>query len=179
MTIASLASQFSDVSEVLLRDNGAPSPPAPFGASRFICRTRIGQTIWCSVTATNITGNDVYLNFRPTFTLMLPEFTEAGAGIDAGTVKRLDVVGSPSPFGSSISEMLGEIYRFLVPAGETVHAAFFLAAEGMRFNHIAWCTDLSGVPIIVRGVNGYVWSAVGSPRALMTEKVEQDLEAVS
>lgn len=179
MTVTSLASQFSDVERVELRDQFTPSPPGGFGLSRFIRRTRIGQTVWCSVTATNVAGADVYLMFRPTFTLMLPEFTDAASGVDVGTIKRLDVAGLPSPFGSSISEMLGEIYRFLVPSGETVQVAFFLAAEGVRFNHIAWCTDLGGVPVGVKCVDGYVWSAVGSPRALMTEKVEQDLEAVS
>jgi hypothetical protein len=168
VTVTSLASQFSDVTRIMLRDQFTPSPPAPFGLSRFVRNTRIGQTIWCSVNATNITGADVYLMFRPTFALMLPEFVEAPAGVDAGTIKRLDVVGSPSPFGSSISQMLGEIYRFLVPAGQTINAAFFLVAEGMRFNHIAWCTNLNGDPLGLKAVNGYIWSAVGSPRAAMT-----------
>jgi hypothetical protein len=113
--------------------------------------------------------------FRPTFSLPLPEFVfqEPPAGVYLGTVKRLDVVGSPSPFGSSISQILGEIYRFLVPAGQTINAAFFLVAEGMSFNHVAWCTDVNGEPLGTRAVRGDIWSAVGSPRAAMTSSAPE------
>jgi hypothetical protein len=97
----------------------------------------------------------------------------------ARPIKRLDVVGAPSPFGSSISQVLGEVWRFFVPAGETRRYAFFFPAEGFRFAVGNWFTDVNGDPVVIGTTPQGIWYALGSPHALMTEKVEQDLEAVS
>ena len=166
MTIASLASQFSDVKR---EDNSDDQ-------SRTACR--LGQTIWISADVFNNNPFDVYLNVIPTFYVPEPEYT-AKSFIAANVVKRLDVVGPPSSAGSSISIMLKERFRFFVPANSSRSYAFFMLSEGLRFFLSRFITDTSGVLVPPGTAGARFYAAMGSPHALMTEKVEQDLEAVS
>lgn len=175
MTIASLASQFSDVGRENFPNENAPGPPY-FPTTWFA--SRVGQSVWCCFEMTNPSAQDGYFLVKPLWGAPGTEFTQR-VGPLVSPVKRLDVVGAPSPFGSSISEMLGEIWRFFVPAGETRRYAFFFPAEGFRFAFGNWFTDVNGDPVVIDATVQRFWYAVGSPHALMTEKVEQDLEAAS
>lgn len=145
-------------------------PPFPMTAASGLRETRVGQTVWCCVEASNAGAVDAFLVVRPFFQMPMPEFR---AGVLASPVKRLDVVGAPSPAGTCISEMLGEVWRFWVPAGETRRYAFFAPAEGMYLYHAAWATDALGVAIPVLGaVTGIFWSAVGAAHALTVSSIE-------
>lgn len=169
---ASLSAQFSDVSAAPFRDRGTPVPPANLAAARPVCQTRVGQTVWCCVDAVSRLGVDSYLVLRPVFRMPWTEFT-VGNPL-ASVVKRLDVIGAPSPFGSSISEMLGEVWRFYMPAGEARACSFFLPSDGMYFFLAAWVTDMAGV--LIPGqfhIDGYVWTALGAAHALQTNSAEE------
>lgn len=169
MTIASLASQFSDV-----------YTGSRISLIRQIGETRIGQTIYFVADLKNTELVDAYWLVQPGFRVPLPEFIPGSSRQSVRPVKRLDVVGSPSPFGSSISVMLAEAWRFFVPAGSERSYAWFVPSEGLGFAGFTITTvDSEGNALPGIGIRGPVWFAVGSPHALMTEKVEQDLEAVS
>lgn len=174
MTIASLASQFSDADFENFSNGNAEDPPLP---SNVFFASRIGQTVWACAEFTNPSAQDGYFLVKPWWFVPGIEYIQLPAV--ARPVKRLDVVGTPSPFGSSISEMLGEAWRFFVPAGETRQYAFFFPSEGFRFAFGTWFTDLNGDPVVIDQTGQRLWYALGSPHALMTQKVEQDLEAVS
>lgn len=175
MTIAALASQFSDVDREQFSNGNVPGPPY-FPTLWFA--SRIGQTVWCCVELTNPSAQDGYFLVKPLWAAPGIEYTQR-VGPLVSPIKRLDVVGSPSPFGSSVSQMLEEIWRFFVPAGETRRHAFFFPSEGFRFALGMWFTDIAGAPVVIAVTTQRIWYALGAPHALMTEKVEQDLEAVS
>lgn len=175
MTIASLASQFSDVDREQFPNGNTPGPPY-FPNGWFA--SRIGQTVWCCAELTNPSAQDGFFVIKPLWGAPGTEYRQR-VGPVVSPIKRLDVVGSPSPFGSSISEMLEEVWRFFVPAGETRRYAFFFPSEGFRFYLGSWFTDVDGEPVVIAQTAQRFWYALGSPHALMTQKVEQDLEAVS
>ncbi len=175
MTIASLASQFSDVDREQFSNGNVPGPPY-FPALWFA--SRVGQSVWCCLELTNPSAQDGYFLVKPLWVAPAPEFTQR-VGPLVSPVKRLDVVGSPSPFGSSISQVLQEIWRFFVPSGETRRYAFFFPAEGFRFALGSWFTDVNGDPVVIAQTTQRGWYALGSPHALSAQKTEQDLEAVS
>lgn len=167
MSVASLSSQFSDVQKKRFFDLATPTPPAPLSIAREVRETRVGQTIWCGVEATNNQPFDAYLVMRPVFRIPAPEYRRNAAEL-ASAIKRLDVIGPPSPFGSSISEMLGEVWRFFVPAGATRSFAFFTPSDGLDFYIAVWATDLAGVLLpIINNFDGFIWTAVGAAHALM------------
>lgn len=167
MTIASLASQFSDVRAGLKEELETSG------------QFRLGATLWFGVDLTNSSGIDAYLLVTPRFRTPNIEYTPFPVSVFVAPVKRLDVVGSPSPFGSSISQMLQERWRFFVPAGKRVNYSFFVPAEGLGFSGFsASVVDQDGNEISAN-IKGPVFWAVGSPHAIMTDRVEQDLEAVS
>lgn len=167
MSIGSLSAQFSDVRKADFT-GGPPVPPAQPAASRPVRQTRVGQTIWCCVDAESILAFDAYLLIRPIFRVPGTEYLPApGASSLASPVKRRDVIGSPSPFGGSLSDLLGDIWRFFMPAGSSRSFAFFLPAEGLEMWVAPWVTDLNGVEIPgAINIAGDVWTAVGSAHAL-------------
>jgi len=169
MTVASLSSQFSDVQRHgVLRD--APVPPAPYpGPANASRATRIGQTIFCAADVISAEPSDSYFVIRPFFLTPAMEFL--ASSLSAEVVKRLDVTGPPSPFGSSISNMLGETWRFFAPAGETRSYGFFVPSDGMGLIFKGWLTDMAGVPIPgAIGTFTRIWTAVGAAHALMVEQ---------
>ena len=165
MTVTSLASQFSDVVRNGFQSKFALRPPYYPEALRLT--SRLGQTVWCCIDAKNPSiAQDVYVVVKPVWGSVSPEYTEIGPVYDP--IKRLDIVGSPSPFGSSISQMLSETWRFYVPAGARRKYAFFFNAEGYRFWVDSWFTDVDGNQINIGPGNQFIWLAVGSPHAAMT-----------
>jgi hypothetical protein len=169
VTVTSLASQFSDVGRLQFTSRGNAGPPY-FPQVEF--PTRLGQTVWCCVEASNPSGvDDVYLVVKPFWGSVSAEFREIGPLREP--IKRLDIVGVPSPFGSSISQMLGEVWRFFIPAGGVRNYAFFCNAEGFRFALDSWFTDLAGNPINLGTTSQRMWYAVGSPHAAMTSSAPE------
>lgn len=169
--IASLTPQFSDVElDDINRSFVVPPAPYPFVVVR---ETRVGQTIWCCVDALSLLPDDAYLMIRPFFRIPGMEFI-AGA-LPAESIKRIDVPGAPSPLGTCISEMLGDAWRFLVPAGGQRSYAFFVPSDGLGLVFAAWATDLAGVPIAPSSddFSATLWSSVGSTHALMNSSEEQ------
>jgi len=135
-------------------------------------RTRVRQTIWCCVEATNLGVADAYLLIRPFSQMPMPEYR---GGPLASVVKRRDIPGAPSPLGTCISEMLGDIWRFLVLAGETRRYSFFVPSDGMFLQSAAWATDLAGVVIpVVGAITGRFWSSVGSSHAITSSPTKED-----
>lgn len=65
-------------------------------------------------------------------TLFGPQITPIGQqdSLWMTSPKRLDIIGSPSPYGSSISDMQSDIWAIDVPAGKTVTKAFFYPSHG-------------------------------------------------
>jgi len=172
MTVASLAAQFSDVERGPLDILSDSVPPNPVGASSGLRETRMGQSIWACADVTNSSLADAYLVVRPLFRSSLPEFL--GSGL-MSPVKRLDVVGAPSPAGTSISVMLAEVWRFFVPAGESRNYTFFVPSEGRYMYCAAWATDVAGVVIpAVGSITGNLWTAVGAMQAVMQSPLEGD-----
>ena len=174
MTVASLVAQFSDVEKsapIVFRSDSVPplSVAVVLGTGRL---TRVGQTIWCCVEAQNTLGFDAYVVMRPFFDIPLPEYRRANTFPlhVAAPTKRLDVIGPPSPFGSSLSEMLGEVWRFLIPAGATRSFAFFVPSDGMALDYAAWATDVAGAVLPIGGILATIWTTVGSAHALMVEQ---------
>ncbi len=165
MTVTSLASQFSDVRTGLgegLETSG---------------QFRLGATLWFGVDLTNSSGIDAYLLVTPRFRTPNIEYTPFPVSVFVAPVKRLDVVGSPSPFGSSISQMLQERWRFFVPAGKRVNYSFFVPAEGLGFaGFSASVVDQDGNEILAN-IKGPIFWAVGSPHAAMTEPAPQSQES--
>ena len=172
MTVTSLASQFSDVDRENFSNGNVEDPPLP---SEILFVSRVGQTVWACAEFTNPSGQDGYFLIKPWWFAPGLEYVELPKV--ARSIKRLDIVGAPSPFGSSISQMLGEAWRFFVPAGETRRYSFFFPSEGFRFAFGNWFTDLDGIPVVIAQTGQRLWWAVGSPHAAMTEPVPQSQES--
>lgn len=172
MTVTSLASQFSDVDRENFTNGSVEDPPLP---SKIFFASRLGQTVWACAELTNPSVQDGYFIVKPWWFAPGIEYTQRV--VVARPVKRLDVIGSPSPSGSSISNMLGEAWRFFVPAGETRRYSFFFPSEGFRFAFGTWFTDLDGAPVVIAQTGQRIWYALGSPHAAMTEPVPQSQES--
>jgi len=172
---ASLNPQFSDVRRTRLDFYDFVPPLSMIGP--LVRLTRVGQTIWCCVEVQNALAFDAYVVMRPFFDVPLPEYLRVDAFPlqIAASIKRLDVIGPPSPFGTSISEFLGEAWRFFVPSGETRRYAFLVPSDGMALRYAAWATDVMGdvFPIIGTDILGTIWTAVGAAHALMVNREER------
>lgn len=169
--IATLSSQFSDVSRSEpLAVYADAVPPLPVSSANFLRATRVGQTVGCIVDAHNSGSEDRYLLVRPFFRTPISEFL--GFGL-ASTIKRQDIVGGPSPVGTCLSEMLAEVWRFLVPAEGARSYSFFVPSDGMILYYAAWVTDMAGEPIPAgTSVTARLWSSVGAPHALAVSSEE-------
>ena len=126
MTVTSLASQFSDVDRENFSNGNVEDPPLP---SEILFVSRVGQTVWACAEFTNPSGQDGYFLIKPWWFAPGLEYVELPKV--ARSIKRLDIVGAPSPAGTSISDMQSDIWVIDLPAGNsTVKKSFFYPSHG-------------------------------------------------